>query len=129
MDLSDIVSEVADQERGAWLDIADPVTGEPTGIRFKIAGPDSETQHRAQLALADELTALAGPDGMVSAEQRERVRIACLAKCVLDWEVTENGLPVPFSHKNVVRVLRAAKWLQAQVDAFADDRAAFRGSK
>ena len=78
MDLSDIVSEVADQERGAWFDIADPVTGEPTGIRFKIAGPDSETQHRAQLALADELTALAGPDGMVSAEQRERARIAFL---------------------------------------------------
>lgn len=127
MDLRDIAHDVDDQDRGREFELADPVTGKPTGLRFRIAGPDSLTQHRAQLKLADELADLAAPDGRVSAEDRDRARVNCLARCVLGWTVEEDGTPVPFTHGNVVRVLRMAKWLQAQVDAFASDRAAFRG--
>lgn len=126
MDLIEILGNVADQERGAWFDILDPVTGEETGIKFRVAGPDSETQHRARLKLSDELAELADADGRISAEHREKARIASLARCVLGWEISEDGKPVPFSHAACVRVLSAASWLQAQVDAFASDRAAHR---
>lgn len=126
MDLSEIAAGVADQDRGAWLELADPVSGVPIGIRFRLAGPDSETQARARLKLADELADL---DGRVTAEQRERARIACLARCVLAWEIEEDGQPIPFSHKNVTRVLRLALWLQEQVDAFAADRRNFMGPR
>lgn len=126
-DLADVSADVADQDRGAWFILADPVSGEATGLRFRVAGPDSATQHRAQLAMVDELAEMAGPDGRVSAEHREEARLNCLAKCVLGWEVVENGQPVPFSHKNVLRVLRMARWVHAQVDGFAADRAAHRG--
>lgn len=128
-DLHDVAADVADQDRGRWLDLLDPVTGEATGLRFRIAGPDSATQHRAQLALADELAEMAGADGRVSAEHRERARVDSLARCVLDWQIVEAGEAVPFTHKNVVRVLHLARWIASQVDAFAGDRAAFRGEE
>lgn len=126
MELNDILANVADQDRGRECEIVDPVTGRPTGITFRIAGPDSETQHRARLHLADHLAELADHTGRVKAADREKARIDSLARCVLGWSIIEDGQQVPFNHANVVRVLSAATWLQAQVDAFAGDRAAFR---
>lgn len=124
LDLRDLAAATADQDRGAWLEIVDP-DGIATGIRFRVAGPDSATQRRAQLQLADELAELADLAGRVTADQRERVRLNALARCVLDWEVVEDGQAVPFSHRNVLRVLCIARWLEAQVDAFASDRRNF----
>lgn len=127
MTLEDILSNVADQDRGKEFEILDPVDGRPTGIRFRVAGPDSATQHRARLKLADDLAEAADTSGRVNAEIREKLRLDCLARCVLAWEIQSDGQPLPFTHKNVVRVLSAGTWVQAQVDAFASDRAAFRG--
>lgn len=126
MQLNDILAFTADQDRGRWFDLADPITGKPTGIRLRIAGPDSDTQSRAHLHLADALADVAGEDGRVSAEARERARIDTLARCVLGWEIKEDGQDIPFNHANVMRFLKAAKWVQAQVDSWAADRAAFR---
>lgn len=126
MQLDDIRAFSADQERGAWLDLLDPVTGRSTGIRFKLAGPDSETQNRARLRLADDLSDVADADGRVSAEARERARLDSLARCILDWEISEGDEPLPLTHANAVRVLRASNWLQAEVDAFASSRVHFR---
>jgi hypothetical protein len=126
MQFDDIRNQSADQERGHWFDLVDPVTGEPTGIRVKVAGPDSEIQNRARLRLADDLAEAAGVDGRISAEAREVVRIDSLARCVLDWEISENGQPIPFTQANIVRFLKAAHWVQAQIDSFASDRASFR---
>lgn len=128
MDLRDIAQNVDDQDRGAWHELLDPVDGTSTGLRFRIAGPDSATQHRAQLKLADELAELAGPDGRTSAENREAARLRCLAACVLDWEIKEDGEALPFKTANLIRVLKLASWIHAQVDSFAADRAAFRGA-
>ncbi len=125
MTLDDVLSNVADQDRGRELVVADPWTGKPTGIRFRIAGPDSDVQHRARIQMMDELAEAARPDGTVSAEARETARLNCLAKSVLLMEIEEDGKPVAMSHKNVLRVLRAGTWIQAQVDAFAGDRSRF----
>lgn len=125
MDLLDIAGNAADQERGREFELAHPVTGAPTGLRFRVAGPDSATQRAARLWLADELAALADAEGRVTAEQREKARIAALARCLLGWEIVEHGENLPFTHRNAVRVLGLATWLQAQVDAFAGDRRAF----
>ncbi|MGA1804434.1 hypothetical protein [Rhizobium sp. HT1-10] len=120
--LDDVLGNVADQDRGRELMVIDPWTGQPTGMRFRIAGPDSDVQHRARIQMMDELAEAARPDGTVSAEARETARINCLAKCVLLMEVEEEGKPLALSHKNIIRILRAGTWIQAQVDAFAGDR-------
>ncbi len=126
MQLNDIEAEAQDHDRGRDFELLDPVTGKPTGITLRIAGPDSATQARARLAMVDELAAGADDEGRVNAAAREKARLNTLARCVLGWDIKEDGEPVPFNHANVVRLLRAALWVQAQVDAFASDRAAFR---
>lgn len=128
MQIDDIIARSADQERGHWFDISDPVTGVNTGIRIKLAGPDSETQNRARLRLAEDLAEVASADGWVSPEARERARITSLARCVLAWEITEDGEPVVFSHASVVRLLKAAHWVQVQVDVYASDRSVYWGA-
>ncbi len=125
MDLSDILSNVADQDRGRECELLDPVIGKPTGIKLWIVGPDSKTAHDARIAMSDELIEQARHDGTVSAEDRERARINSLARLVRRWEIEENGNPIPFTHKNVVRLLSVGTWIEAQVDAFASDRSAF----
>ncbi len=127
MELNDLYAAAADQERGAWLELAHPVSGQLTGMRVKLAGPDSATQAKARLRMADDLADYADIDGSLSAEKREKARIDCLARCVLDWDIWEDGEPVPLTHKNVARLLRAGTWVQAQIDAFAADRSNFGG--
>jgi hypothetical protein len=128
MQLNEIVAWSEDQNRGRWFELPDPVTGKPTGIRLKIVGPDSETQRRATLRLADDLADLADSDGLVSPEAREKARLNNLARCVVDWEILEDDSSVPFGFANVLRFLKAAQWVQVWVDAMASDRAAHRGN-
>lgn len=125
MDVADFLANAIDQDRGRSLAIIDPWNGTDTGLVFEIAGPDSDVQRRARIGMMDELAEMARPDGTVSAEDRERARLACLARCVIGWRVQENGRDVPFEHRHVLRVLRASKVIQEQVDAFAGDRSNF----
>ncbi len=125
MQLNEITGNAEDQDRGAWLELADPWTGKVTGIRLLMAGPDSATQANAALRLADDLADAMDMDGRVTAENREIARMRNLARCVRAWEVSEDGKPVPFTFENTLRLLRAAKWVQIQVDAFAADRRNF----
>lgn len=125
LDLADVIGNVRDQNRGRWFDILDPVTGAQTGIRLQIAGPDSETQRRAQLRLADRLVELAGPNGRVTAEDRCTARVEALAECIIDLAVVENGQEMSHSHRNTVRLLKAARWLEETADRLAGDRSLF----
>lgn len=120
--ISQIEANAEDQNRGRWCDLVDPFRGERIGIRLLIAGPDSAAQGAAQLKLADELAAELDETGRVPASAREAARLRCLARCILDWEAEEDGKPVPFSFASALRLLKAAKWVQAQADAFAADR-------
>ncbi|PWL18138.1 hypothetical protein DKP76_10490 [Falsochrobactrum shanghaiense] len=125
MTLDDILNNVTDQDRGRECELVNPVTGEPTGIKLWIVGPDSKTAHDARIAMTDELMERTRSDGTVSGEDRERARLNSLARLVTKWEITEDGKSLPFNHKNVLRLL-AVSWVEAQIDAFASNRAHFR---
>ena len=125
MNLSEIGNISEDQDRGRWLDLLDPYRGKPIGVRLLVAGPDSMVQARARLKLADELADMADDEGRVSAENRETGRLRNLARCVLSWEAFENEEPVPFSFDGILRLLKAGRWVQEQVDEFAGSRRAF----
>jgi hypothetical protein len=124
MQRSDVLNNATDQDKGRLLELVDPFEGKPTGLKFWVAGPDSDTARRAQIALADELADVADVDGRVTAEQREKARLNCLARHVQRWEVEEDGKPVPFTTTNLLTLLRV-QWVQQQVDAFAADRRNF----
>lgn len=126
MDLNEIYNNLADQEKGHEYDVMDPVTGQKTGIRFRVAGPDSQIARRARLKLVDDLANLADDMGKITAEAREKARIASLAAHVLDWNLTEGGQALACNHQNIVQVLTSVLWLQVQVDAFAADRTLYQ---
>lgn len=129
MQLNDVLDNAADQNKGLNLDLVNPFTGEKTGMTFRIVGPDSATARRARLELADELAEVADTDGVVKAEDRERARLNCLAKLVIDWTVNEDDdKPVPFNTRNVLILLRVL-WVHEQVDSFAGDRRNFAGDR
>lgn len=122
----DLNANLADQERGRWLEIVDPWDGKPVGLRLLIAGPDSDTQRKARVEMMDKLSEISGIDGKVSFETREKLRIYCLARCVLNWDVAAHfGLSSQFGQAAVIKVLQMP-WMQQQVDAFAGDRQNFR---
>lgn len=126
MDLNDIIAASGDHEKGREFHILDPVTGRPTGINMRIAGPDSQTQRKARLAMVDELSEMADIDGRVNAADRERAHLNVLAACVLDWNMQEDGNAIPCTTANIIRVLKAGTWLAEQVDAYAADRTVYR---
>lgn len=125
MDLNDLFGNRDDQDAGAWFEATDPLTGKPTGLRFLVTGPDSTVQAKARLALVDELAEMADLDGRVSAEHREAARLNQLARCIIGWEVGEDGDRLTCTHVNKLRLLRAGFWLQVQIDARAASRAPF----
>ncbi len=126
MDLSDVLAFVEEADRGALLELSHPVSGEPTGLKLTLAGPDSRVQRASRLTMADELADLAAADGRVSAENREKSAIASLARCVLAWEISDDGKVLPLSHVNATRLLGVA-WVREQIDTFAGNRANFAG--
>ena len=125
MTFDNIIENVADQERGRECELIDPVTGEPTGIKLWIVGPDSKTAHDARIALTDELMDRTRSDGTVSGADRERARLNSLARLITKWEIVEDGKALAFNQKNILRLL-SVSWVEAQVDAYASDRSAFR---
>jgi hypothetical protein len=122
--IDDIFANVADQDRGRALELIDPFTGDPVGIRLTVAGPDSNVARRARLHFADELAEMADASGRVSAEHRVAARLISLASLVLTWDAQVEGKPVPFSTAAIRKLLGVA-WVEAQVDGFAGDRRHF----
>lgn len=125
MQLDEIHANIADQDKGREMELVEPFTGTPTGMKLVVVGPDSDTAHRARIRLADELAEMADVDGRVSAENREKARRNSLAAHVLRWNVEEGGSPVTFNTKNLLTLLKVS-WIEQQVDAFAADRRNFR---
>lgn len=125
MNLSEVGNIAEDQDRGRWLDLLGPYDGKPVGIRLLIVGPDSMAQARARLKLADDLSDMADDEGRVNAENRETARLRNLARCIIGWKAMEDGKPVPFSFDAALRLLKAGRWVQEQVDDFAGSRRAF----
>lgn len=123
LDLADLYNLVEPQERGADLVIAHPVTGERMAdIAMTIAGPDSNVQRRARQRLNDDLLALRRRP---TAEENENLVTEMLARCVVGWNVKQDGAEVPFSFANVLRVLNRFTFIREQVDLFAGSRAAY----
>lgn len=121
MTLDDIQHMVTDHDRGAWHEWHHPVTGEPTGLRFKIAGPYSTLAKKVSLQLFDRLADLADERGRVTAADRQTARQEALASLFLDLDA--DGLPC--STANVLRLIRSASWVEEQADFAAGDATPF----
>lgn len=124
MDILLLTRNVKLQTKGIWHDILHPATGLPTGMRVKIVGPDSPAQRKSRFELEDWLNpnsnSYANRNKPRSAEEKDKKIVEFLAGTIIDWEVVEDGKPVPFSEENKIRVISAATWLRAQIDTLAN---------
>ncbi|KQB14700.1 phage integrase family protein [Rhodobacter capsulatus] len=80
MDLGDVYNVQEDQGPGRWLEWLHPVTGEGTGLRVKVAGPDSLLAAHAAAQMVDDLAELADENGRVSGADRAKAQRAYLAR-------------------------------------------------
>lgn len=121
-DLAHLDDLVTGQDKGADLVIKHPVTGEAMNMVLTIAGPDSDVQCKARLAMQDELYAF---KGRPPAAEYDRMDIDRLARCVVSWNVKRGGSIVPFTITNVTKLLREKQFVREQVEAFSNDRAPY----
>lgn len=129
-DLNDILSIHTTQDAGAELAIVNPITNEKTDLRFWIAGPDSNVQKEASKWAAAEVAKhpflTMAPTLPGNEEIRRNIATGLLARCIVRWEVRQNGEPVPLTLANAVKVLNASDLIRNQVDEFAASRAPWR---
>ncbi|KQZ50736.1 hypothetical protein ASD54_11045 [Rhizobium sp. Root149] len=126
MDLNDILKSAADQNAGHQFELLDPVGGNPTGLKFTIAGPDSERARNANAKLEAALTKLTSrSSGRVSTDDRTRLVIDFLFDVTVSWDVKQGGKKLELTREHFGRVLGAASWVRAQVDTFAADRSPY----
>ena len=111
-------------EEGAELRVAHPTTGEDLGIKISLIGMDSKTFRDISKARAT--ASLKKKSRDVNFDQGEAESIELLAKCTKGWEgITEDGIEVPFSYENAVKLYTKYLWLKEQVDRFIVDRSNF----
>lgn len=129
-DLNDIIGIHASQDAGAELAIRNPITDELTDLKFWIAGPDSNVQKEASKWAAAEVAKhpflSMAPTLPANEEIRRNIATGLLARCIVRWDIRQNGEPVPLTLANAVKVLNASDIIRNQVDEFAASRAPWR---
>lgn len=61
----------------------------------------------------------------LTAELLEAQELEKLAKCVLSWNLTDDGRAIPATTENVVTVFLAAPWIRRDLEAVMNDPARF----
>jgi len=123
MDLKNLnVVDVANQ--GEWLELEHPVTGEPLGVRIKLAGIDSD-YYKKEMRRQQNRRLKKGIRN-ISAEELEAETISLLVACTLEWENVEyDGTPLECNAENVRKIYKEFSWIREQVDVFINNRGNF----
>jgi hypothetical protein len=127
MDLSKL-DVVAGANAGTWVDIISPRNNQPTGIRIKVRGADSDAVRdaveKAQRARLDDLRAKVPDD---EARRRTRDRdTGVMVLATLDWQgVERDGAAWPFSADAAREAYERYPVLREQVAEAIADRGLF----
>ena len=116
----------ATAEKGVYLVLEHPVTGEELDAKIKLIGRDSSRFRNKMRDIAQKAAAAGKKRKTVDLEKADREGAELLAACTLGWVgIEEEGKPVPFSEAEAVRLYTDYRWIREQVDAFIADRANF----
>jgi len=101
-------------ELGDPLRVLDAESGSVTDAFALVAGRHSARFRQAEQRVNDR--ALKRRNLEITAEIIERNELEKVASCVLSWNLTDNGKPIPCDLPNVVEVLRAAPWIRREFE-------------
>lgn len=128
MDLADLDTR-SGGEAGFPVVLVHPKNGQQLGATITVRGADSPTY---QAAMVDQqrrrLDALARNRraAQQNVEQAALDALELLAAVTVGWEgITRNGVPVPFSQPEAVKLYRDFPWIAEQVEAAIYDRGNF----
>lgn len=117
----------------ARLELKHPVTGVPTGVVFRLAGPEHAVRKQRLFALQRRFRAEFEKSGKVlnrDPEDDALEELELMTACTLGWEnVVAGGVTIPFS-ADACRALYADErraWVRDQVKAALDQRELFIG--
>ena len=114
-------------EKGVFLTLCHPVTGEELDAKIKLVGRDS-SRFRNKLRDLAQRQATGGKKKSqpIDIEKADKEGAELLAACTVGWiGIEEDGKAVPFSEAEAVRIYTDHRWIREQVDAFIADRANF----
>jgi len=108
----------------AWVTILHPRTFEPTPIRIKLAGADSDLYKKAERRVRNRnVSLLKKSKNGLSAEIVEASAMEMLLGATLDWEgVTWGGAPLECTPENARMLYDKFGFIRDQVDEFIGDR-------
>lgn len=119
------------EERGTTIALRDE-TGDPLTVSvgdtevqatITIVGKLSGTYRRIEQQLNDRL--LKRRTTELTSEVIERNELEKIAACVKDWNLTDEGKPLPCTKENVLAVLTAAPWIRRELDQVMSDPSRF----
>lgn len=109
---------------GEWLELEHPVTGEPLGIKIKLAGVDSDIYKKQLRKLQDRR--LRKGLRTITAEEFEEEQLQLLVACTLDWKgMIYEGKELEPTKENIRMIYEKFGWIREQVDNFIGDRRNF----
>lgn len=88
-----------------------------------VAGKLSRRWREAEQAANDRMLKRRSLD--LTAEQLERNECTKVAACVIEWNLTDDGMPIPCDVHNIVTVLLAAPWVRRDFEKAMDDPSRF----
>ena len=127
-DLSQLDTSKASED-GVWMEIENPSTGEPLGIKIKVLGMDSKA-YRDQQRKTQDRNLKKGMKGLKSlkSETLENDRIELICACTVGWEnVVYNGETLECTRENCRWLYKQYPWIFDQVDEYIGDRGNFLG--
>jgi hypothetical protein len=121
LNLEEFESFTDSQENGLTVDIVNPVSGESTGAKIVVAGPDSRIARKARHRVASDMLS----EGSITADRWEITK-RMIALCTISWEgIRWGGEDLECNVENVMKVLERFPWIEAQIDAKATNRVNF----
>lgn len=116
----------ASAERGATLDLRNPRTGMPTGVKLELHGADARSYRVALRRIRD--TVAANPEREPTDEDDSLIldRARQAAAAVHGWfGVKVEGSPIDYSQDNVVELFVRYPWAADQVLSYINNRGNF----
>ena len=127
VDLSALAESVKRQTEGIEVEIVGLDGETPTGLKIRVAGPDSEKGQRAHQETTDWLISQQ-VDGKVRAVAAAERNITHIAKVTLGWSpevITDGEEEFPFSQEAAARLYTKYRYVREQVEKAANNRLRF----
>lgn len=125
-DLANLDTLSTAQEEGVDVELRHPVTNEPLGVTVRVASYESERVRRVKRRITDRALKATQGRRQTTAEDLERSTREMVAAAVISWSgLVYRGETLDCTPANVLRVLEEQPWIGEQIDAVAQDRAAF----